>query len=140
VCEGIIQLLKSADGNLCGFCKSDHDVRIFREHSFWLPRIVAVLLVVFAIDVALASTCCPLPMDAAPGEAAMPDGADCPQDGDASKHPDHNACCLSCVMMFPVSQFPELDTAGRSFYSQLAHINPSTELESPYRPPIQHLL
>jgi hypothetical protein len=138
--EGIIWDHAAPELNLFDLRRSDRDMTIFRRNAIWLPRIVFMLLVVFAIDVALASTCCPLPIDSAPVESTMPDGADCPQDKDSTDHPNHNACCLSCVFMLPDSLIPESATVIQSYYSPLVYLNPASGLTPPYRPPISYPL
>jgi hypothetical protein len=108
---------------------------------------MAVMLLVFTVDVAVAGTCCPLDMDmgtslgtdAAPVNSTMPAGENCPQSDDASGDMGHDACCLACVVMLPAWQFPEIDSAAQSFSSPLTYINPSSGFEPPYRPPITHL-
>jgi hypothetical protein len=126
---------------------------IFRANAIWLPRIVAALLLVFTIDVALAATCCSLPMDseANAGETMaatesgsddtlMPKGSECPLEEDSGDHPDHNACCLACVALVPASELPELDIIAHSFNSLPPHKNSPMRIEQLFRPPINRLL
>ena len=116
---------------------------VFRAKSVWLPRIMAVMLLVFTIDVAVAATCCPLDTgmeaDSAAVNSTMPDGTECAQNDDSSGQMGHDTCCLACVVMLPVWNIPVIDTVAQSFNASLTYINPSAGLEPPYRPPIKHL-
>jgi hypothetical protein len=110
---------------------------------------MAAMLLVFTLDVAVAATCCPLDMnmnmgtdmnmDAGDSESTMSDGEGCPQSDNDSGQMEHATCCLSCVVMLPAWQFPELDIVAQSFSSPLIYVNPSSGFEPPYRPPITHL-
>lgn len=111
----------------------------FRRNAIWLPRIAWLLLSVFAIDVAMASACCPLTADSAPVELATPDGAGCPQADGSTTHANHGTCCLSCVVMLSASQFPASTTLYRPAYPQLVYASPIGAVSPPYRPPIPPL-
>jgi len=122
---------------------------IFRSNAIWLPRIVAVLLLVFTIDVALAATCCPLPIGATgmtgvaesgPSDMMGQQGSDCPQGQDSSEHPEHNAYCLACIALVPNAQIPDLDFHSHSFVLLFVLNNAPPRIEHPFRPPINHLL
>jgi hypothetical protein len=122
---------------------------IFRSNAIWLPRIVAVLLLVFTIDAALAGSCCPLTMDTVnsphgttgltehgPADMTVAGDSGCPLEAATAEHPDHSACCLACVALVPTAEFPELEAASPSFDVSLVRTHLATRPDHLYRPPI----